>query len=64
MSDMTNTSDEPSVQPPTREQIAEAIWNSDWPEPEPWAEQEQFIKDEWLMNADAVLALFQNGADR
>jgi hypothetical protein len=47
-----------SVQPPTREQIAEAIRHSDWDSLGNWAAEPERIKDDYRKNADAVLALF------
>jgi hypothetical protein len=50
--------EEPSVQPPTREQIAEAIRHSDWDTLGNWEAEPERIKDDYRKNADAVLALF------
>jgi len=55
---------QPSPHPPTREQIAEAIRNSDWDSLGNWDAEPERIKDDYRKNADAVLALIQNGADR
>jgi hypothetical protein len=43
---------------PTREQIAEAIRNSDWDALGNWDAEPERIKEDYRKNADAVLALF------
>jgi hypothetical protein len=56
----------PSPHPPTREQIAEALYLDDADHEDlSWASEANLLtREAYLKNADAVLALIQNGADR
>jgi hypothetical protein len=56
MSDMTNTPNQPPVQPPTREQIAETIYTVRAGSNEHW--HKAAFREDYLAEADAVLALF------
>lgn len=64
--DGVNYVPQPAPQPPTREQIAEALYLDD-ADHEDWSWQSEDnpnTRAAYLKNADAVLALIQNGADR
>lgn len=52
----------PSSHPPTREQIAEAIYTVRAGSDQNW--HKAAFRDDYLKEADAVLALLQKGADR